>query len=58
MVYHADANNPDRFTRKPYGAPDYLNAFFYLTDVNEKTPVRPLAIGPRLHGLLCKSVFC
>ena len=47
MVYHPDANNEDRFTRKPYGPPDYLNAFFYLTDVNENTPVRHLAIGAR-----------
>jgi hypothetical protein len=40
MTYHPDANNPDRFTRQPYGPPDYVSAFFYLTDVNESTPVR------------------
>jgi hypothetical protein len=58
MPYHPDANNADRFTREPYGPPDYVSAFFYLTDVNESTPVSHTAksIGRKVDDSHC--VFC
>ena len=38
MSFHPDASLPDRFTRQPYGPPDYVSAFYYLTDTDENTP--------------------
>eukprot|EP01048_Picozoa_sp_COSAG05_P013513 COSAG05_NODE_1445_length_4869_cov_17.898349_2_plen_379_part_00 len=38
MSFHPDASLPDRHTREPYGPPDYVSAFYYLTDTDERTP--------------------
>ena len=38
MGFHLDANGAARFDRRPYGPPDYLSAFYYLTDVTSATP--------------------
>src|SRR6185295_7485623 len=38
MNFHHDAVREDRFTRTPYGPPDWLCAIHYLTDVAPGTP--------------------
>jgi ectoine hydroxylase-related dioxygenase (phytanoyl-CoA dioxygenase family) len=45
MNVHHDRANPSRITREPYGAPDWLCAIHYLTDVDENTPA--FAVVPR-----------
>eukprot|EP01050_Picozoa_sp_SAG11_P011300 SAG11_NODE_1187_length_5588_cov_6.285662_5_plen_416_part_00 len=47
MAFHPDANNAERFDRRPYGPPDYLSAFFYLTDVSAETPA--FSVVPKSH---------
>ena len=38
-----DGNTADgdvtRFTRRPYGVPNFVSTFYYLTDVDETTPL-------------------
>jgi hypothetical protein len=38
MKFHSDASLVDRFTRTPYGPPDYVSAFYYLTDTHPQSP--------------------
>eukprot|EP01051_Picozoa_sp_SAG22_P002862 SAG22_NODE_132_length_18535_cov_8.178021_4_plen_346_part_00 len=38
MNFHHDAALPGRIDREPYGAPDWLCAIHYITDVDETTP--------------------
>ena len=44
MQFHpdTDGNTADgdvtRFTRRPYGVPNFVSTFYYLTDVDETTP--------------------
>jgi hypothetical protein len=38
MRFHPDASLPDRFARQPYGCPDYVSAFYYLTDTHPRSP--------------------
>ena len=38
MKFHSDASLADRFTRTPYGPPDYVSAFYYLTDTHPQSP--------------------
>jgi hypothetical protein len=44
MQFHpdTDGNTADgdvtRFTRRPYGVPNFVSTFYYLTDVDESTP--------------------
>ncbi|HWE99060.1 MAG TPA: hypothetical protein VG248_04620 [Caulobacteraceae bacterium] len=39
MNFHHDAVREDRFTREPYGPPDWICAIHYLTDVEPGAPV-------------------
>ena len=52
MAYHPDCSEgislQEYSTRAPYGPPDNLLSFFYLTDVDETTPA--LAVRQRIHG--------
>ena len=45
MNFHRDRSDPSRLTREVYGAPDWLCAVHYVTDVTENTPA--FAVVPR-----------
>ena len=47
MNVHHDAAQDSRINRDPYGAPDWMCAIHYLTDVNENTPA--FAVVPHSH---------
>jgi hypothetical protein len=45
-----------RSQRKPYGPPDLLSTFTYLTDVDETTPAFAVILGlDRIVALYCRS---
>ena len=52
MAFHPDASLADRHTREPYGPPDYVSAFYYLTDTSPRSP--SFCVVPR--SMRCRSL--
>jgi hypothetical protein len=52
MNFHHDAVREDRFTRSPYGPPDFLCAIHYLSDVEVGAPAFCVVPGSRHYPTL------